>query len=122
MCSQHTRMFFNYKKSFPRTMQLCIKLLVLLLCLLQCDATSHKTRFTRAVMLSIASKKSTNCLDETVMEKNATASIILTGTVTSCEPMKAGSYVCSVQVMRCKIYILKLSSLDMHLKSQHFYS
>ena len=64
--------------------------------------TSHMTnsaRLTRAIMMSMAHNTNFNCTDLTITEKNLTASIILSGTVTTCDNIQAGTYKCSLQVI-----------------------
>ncbi|CAK8688854.1 unnamed protein product [Clavelina lepadiformis] len=58
------------------------------------------SRLTRAIMMSLSPPKNTNCVDSTIVEKNETSGIILTGTATQCDNLRAGTYKCTLQVWR----------------------
>ena len=89
----------------------------------------ESTRIARAVMMSVAFPINLNCTDSTIMRKNSTSNVILTGTVANCYNRRAGSYKCRLQVCGNKFFRFNsnfgvgvLDLLQFHLQKFSFFN
>ena len=65
----------------------------------------QSTKVSKEVLLSHLTIQNRNCTDASIVQKNITSQVILTGTVTECQLLQAGSYACTIQARSKNIFL-----------------
>lgn len=88
---------FGQKFSIKRSRHFIYQLtLIYLVCLSFTHVRSARVK--RAVMLAMDGMDPANCQSRTIVEKNSSSTVILTGTVKTCDKMHPTAYSCQIQV------------------------